>query len=54
MIILGVLGKYEFLFYGTLGTSKTKTVDKELQTDAKPYHTKPYPAPRPQETVFKK
>ena len=49
-----VLSKYEFLFNGTLGTCKTIPLDIKLQPDAKPYHTKPYPASGAQESVFKK
>ena len=35
--------KYELLFNVTLGTWKTKSIDIELHTNAKPHHTKLYP-----------
>ena len=47
-----VLTKYELLFDKTLGTCKTKPVDIELQTGAKPYHSKPYMVPQSHEAVF--
>ena len=49
-----VLTKYEFLFNKTLGTSKTKPVDIEIQSVAKPYHAKPYPVPQAHKYVFRK
>ena len=51
-MIHNLLTTYELLFYGTLGTWETKPVDIELQLDAKPYHTKPYPVPRAQEYLL--
>ena len=35
-----VSNKYEFLFYGTLGTWNTRPVDIELQPGSKHYHAK--------------
>ena len=35
-----ILSKYELLFGGTLGTSKTKPVDVELQPNDKSHHAK--------------
>ena len=51
IVLYDVLTKYEFIFDGTLGTWKTKPVDLELQSVAKPYHAKPYPVPRAHEAV---
>ena len=48
-----VLTKYEFLFGGTLGTWKKKSVDIELHPGAKSYHAKPYPVSRAHEAVFR-
>ena len=49
IMLRDLLTKYEFLFDGTLGTWKTKPVDIEIQLGAKPYYTKPYLVPGPQE-----
>ena len=38
-----LITKCELLFNGNLGTWKTKSVDIELHTNAKPHHTKLYP-----------
>ena len=51
-ILHDILTKYEFPFKGTLGPRKTKHLDIELQTAAKPYHAKPYPVPGAHEAVF--
>ena len=47
-----VLTKYESLFDGTIVTWKTKPLDIEQQTGAKPYHDKPYSVPRAHEAIF--
>ena len=47
-----VLNKYEFLSNGTLGTWKTKHVNKELQPGAKYYHDRPYLVPWAHGAVF--
>ena len=47
-----VLNKCDFLFNGTLGTWKTRSVNIELHPGAKPYHYKPYPVTRAHKAVF--
>ena len=48
-----LLAKYQDLFDGTLGTSKTEPIELELRPEAKPYHAKPYPVPHSQEKKLK-
>ena len=47
-----ILSKYEFLFYDTLVTCKTKYVDIELQSDTKLSNSKPYLAPRSKKSIY--
>ena len=51
--LLKLLKKFEELFNGTLGTWKTDTVDLELQEDAKPICSQPYPVTNAHEEMFK-
>ncbi len=52
--LLTVLRSCEKIFDGGLGLRKTTPVKLELQPDAVPYHTKPYPIPRScEETTHK-
>jgi hypothetical protein len=44
--MLGLLGKYEHLFDGTLGNIETSEVKLKLNEDAKPYHAKAFPVPK--------
>ena len=48
-----LLKSYEPLFDGTLGTWNCRPVSLELKANAVPEHSRPYPVPRSQETVFK-
>jgi Reverse transcriptase (RNA-dependent DNA polymerase) len=52
--LLKLLQKFEHLFDGTLGTWKTDPVELELKnSNAKPFHAKPYPVPYSQEKRLK-
>jgi hypothetical protein len=42
------------LFDGTLGIWDTELVHLELKDDAKPYHGKPYPVPKPHKKTLMK
>ena len=49
-----LLTKFETLFGGSLGTWKTEPIDLELKdSDAKPYHARPYPVPQSQEAKLR-
>ena len=52
--LLKLLQKFEDMFYGTLGTCKTDTVDLESKLDAEPICLRPYPVPEVHEEMFKK
>ena len=53
-MIHDLLSRYEFIFYVALGTWKTKPVDIKLQSEANPYHAKPYPVTRSHKYIFNK
>jgi hypothetical protein len=44
--LLGLLGKYEHLFDGTLGSFEKSEVNLNLKEDAKHYHAKTFPVPK--------
>jgi hypothetical protein len=46
MQLLSLLHKYQHLFNGLLGTWNAKPYNIELKPDAKPYHSRPIPAPK--------
>jgi transposase InsO family protein len=48
------LNKHKRLFGGGLGTLSIKPIRLELQSDAKPYHARPFPVPQAFEGVTKK
>ena len=51
-MLYNVLTKYELLFDKTLWICRTKPVNMELQSVAKPCHSNPYPVPWAREDVF--
>ena len=46
--------KFEYLFDGTIGMLNTAPVDLELNDDAKPVWSRPYPVPRVHKAMFRK
>ena len=48
-----LLNEFKELFDGTLGDWKTSPVTVELEKDAKPYHSGPFPVPRIHKERFK-
>ena len=53
-IILNILQKFEDFFNENLGTWNTTLVDLELNDDAMPVCSQPYPVPRVHEEIFRK
>jgi hypothetical protein len=53
-MLLQLLTKYESLFDGTLGDSKTRPVSFQLKEGALPYHGRAFPVPKVhKETIIK-
>ena len=50
--LISLLGKYEDIFIGTLGTWNITPVDLELREDAKPLFWRHYPEPRVHKSMF--
>ncbi len=44
--LLSLLHKYQHLFDGSLGTWNGKPYNIELEPNAKPYHSRPFPVPK--------
>ena len=51
--LLKLLQKFEELFYGTIDTWKTDTVDFELKKYTKPVFLLLYPVPKVHDEIFK-
>lgn len=54
VMLHNLLIKRDLLFNETLSICKTKPVDIEIHTYAKPYHYKLHPVPRAHQTFFNK